>query len=143
MSEGTLNNKSLAGTQLMTTKQLLVLLNNPDYKKWIIEDSDLSLLVTADVINKIGDRKIDDLDPEVFINLQGCAEYILETYSDTIASYSDKDDPMFPNPIHVNGIPGCYGVYIYGWGFDRFFDAEEDALNYAEKQYKETPKVFN
>ena len=143
VNENSKNKDNKSGTAELSNKQLLVLLNNPNYKKGIIEDSDLSLLVSKDIIDLINDGKIDTLDPDDYQALIGCAQYILEDFGDTIVSYSDKDDSMFPDPIHINGIPGVYGVYYYGWGFNRFFDTKEDALSYAEQEFAKLPKIFD
>jgi hypothetical protein len=143
VTENSKNKDNKSGTADLSNKQLLVLLNNPNYKRGIIEDSDLSLLVSNEVVSKINNGEIDNLDPEAFSYLLGCAEWTLENYGDTIVSYSDKDDSIFPDPIHINGIPGVYGVYYYGWGFNRFFDTKEDALSFAEQEFAKLPKIFD
>jgi hypothetical protein len=53
VTENSKNKDNKSGTADLSNKQLLVLLNNPNYKRGIIEDSDLTLLVSNEVVSKI------------------------------------------------------------------------------------------
>lgn len=142
-NQNTENKNNGASHESLSEKQLLVLLNNARYKEGIVEDSDLSLLVTELDIESVIAGNIQLLNAEAYDHLVGCAQQQLEEIGDVVRIYPNKDDSMFPDPIHIYGIPGVYGVYIYGWGFDRFFDTEEEATQYADQKYSEIPNFFD
>jgi len=89
-NQNTENQNNVESRESLSERQLLTLLNNPDYRKGIIENSDLSLLLSKSDIETVIAGNIQQLDSEAYENLVACAHQQLEEIGDIVRIYPNQ-----------------------------------------------------
>ena len=109
---------------MLSSKQIQSVLRNKDVKNDLLANGSFQ---EEQLINFI---TLSDVELKTLIQILEDGHAF---YSKTVLSYPPQWE-TYPDPIQIKALEGVYGVYIEDEKEVNFFDAEDEAISYADSR---------